>query len=265
MTVDEIHALKERAKELRCLYAVDAVVADRSQTPSEVFSRVLREIPVGWQNSSEVSGCIEYLGRRYPGPGLDRVGRILSEPLHLWGVAVGRIAVSDRSESAMTAEDPFLLEEAELLRSIAARLGEYLEWKHTELVDDRSAGKRNHWAWRERFASALADRMDAGRFGVARLFMGGSTARGDAGPGSDIDLYVVFEGSSAQRRDLASWLEGWGLCLGEIALQQTGQPFPSGILNVQWLESTPDPQRRPELRELRLGPQSSSSAGRNEG
>ncbi|QQR76044.1 MAG: nucleotidyltransferase domain-containing protein [Holophagales bacterium] len=94
--------------------------------------------------------------------------------------------------------------------------------------------------------------MDPTRFGVSRIFLGGSTARGHAGPGSDIDLYVVFAGSEPQRHELSAWLEGWSLCLGEVALQQTGQPFPGGILNVQWLKQEPDMRQRLELHELAL-------------
>jgi hypothetical protein len=248
----DIRALQERAKELRCLYAVDAVVSDRGQTPGGAFSRVLREIPAGWQNPETTGACIEYLGRRYVGPGFSSDGRILSEPILLWDVNVGRISVSARGEESIHSDEPFLAEESELLRRIATRLGEYLEWKHTELLGERGAAKRNHWAWRERFATALADRIDAARFGVSRLFLGGSTARGDAGPGSDIDLYVVFGGLEAQKRDLTAWLEGWSLCLGEVALQQTGQPFPGGILNVHWLQREPDSRQRLELRELTL-------------
>jgi len=248
----DIRALQERAKELRCLYAIDAVVSDRGQTPAQAFLRVLREIPAGWQHPDTTGACIDYLGRHYVGPGFSADGRKLSETVRLFDVAVGQISVSDHGEEAMRSENPFLPEESELLRRVASRLGEYLEWKHTELLGERSAARRNHWAWRERFATALADRIDAKRFGVARLFLGGSTARGNAGSGSDIDLYVMFEGSDAQRRDLAAWLEGWSLCLGEVALQQTGQPFPEGILNVRWLARAPDMRERLELHELSL-------------
>lgn len=246
--MDEVRALRERAKELRCLYAVDAAITERWRTPGEVFHRVLGAIPTGWQRPGQTGARIEYLGRRYVGPTFSDRGALLVEPVRLWDTPVGDVTVSDASD----APGGFLPEEAELLRRIAARLGEYLERKHTELFGERRATSRDHWAWRERFADALADHIDRDRFGVSRIFLGGSTARGDAGPGSDIDLYVVFCGSEAQRRDLESWLEGWSLCLGQVALQHTGQPFPTGILNVRWLDRRPDGRERLELRELAL-------------
>jgi len=246
----EIQALAERAKELECSYAVEAVIARREQAPAEVFAGVLREIPAGWRRPGTTGACVEYLGRRHVGPGFADRGELLAHPITLWDVPVGRVIVSD--SSPLAEGTPFLPQESELLRRIAARLGEYLEWKHTELLGEVGTA-RDHWRWRERFARALADRLDPARFGVTSLFLGGSTARGDAGPESDIDLYVVFEGSAAQRSRLELWLEGWSLCLGEVALQQTGLPFPSGILNVHWLSEEPGPRRRLELTELVLG------------
>ncbi|MCA9243299.1 MAG: nucleotidyltransferase domain-containing protein [Phycisphaerales bacterium] len=111
---------------------------------------------------------------------------------------------------------------------------------------------RNHWVWRQRFAEALADNIQPDRWGVSRVFIGGSTSRGDAGPASDIDLYIECLGSVQQKKDLSLWLEGWSRCLGEVAHQQTGQPFSDGILNIQWLEREPDVWQRAELRELKL-------------
>ncbi|MDF1799240.1 MAG: nucleotidyltransferase domain-containing protein [Planctomycetota bacterium] len=235
----DIHALRERAKELRCLYAVDAIVSDRGRPPARTFLRVLEAIPAGWQHPDTTGAAIEYLGRRYVGPGFAAQARVMSEPIRLWGADVGRISVSDDGDLVRGAETPFLAEEAELLRRIAGRLADFLEWKHTELLGDRSAGGRDHWAWRQRFAEALADSLDPGRFGVSRAFVGGSTARGDAGPGSDIDLYFIADGTPEQRRELSLWIEGWSLCLAEVALHQTGQPFPGGILNLHWLEGEP--------------------------
>ncbi|MGE3780547.1 MAG: nucleotidyltransferase domain-containing protein [Pirellulaceae bacterium] len=249
--MNDICALRERAKELRCLYSLDAVFADRAQTPVNVFLRVVQEIPAGWQRPESTGARIEYLGRSYVGPGFTNDGQMMSEPIRLWGSEIGRVSVSVREPEAT--DQLFLEDEAELLRRIAGRLEEYLDWKHAELLGERPASVRNHWAWRQRFAEALADNIQPARWGVSRMFIGGSTSRGDAGPASDIDLYIIFAGSDQQKRDLSLWLEGWSRCLGEVALLQTGQPFPDGVLNVQWLASEPSIWQRAELHELKLG------------
>lgn len=244
----DFHALQERAKELRCLYAIDSVVSDRGQTPSSAFLGVLEAVPAGWQHPESTGARIEYLGRSYVGPGFSSDGQMMSEPLRLWGTEVGQIIVSEHGG----AQQPFLPEEVELLRRIARRLGEYLEWKHTELLGERTPPTATHWAWRQRFAEALADHLDAKRFGVTNLYVGGSTARGDARSGSDIDLYVAFHGSEQQKTELTAWIEGWSLCLAQVALQQTGVSFPGGILNVQWLQGEPGVWQQAELQELTL-------------
>jgi len=246
--MNEIHALRERAKELRCIYAIDAVVSDRGQTPGNVFVRVLREITGGWQRPESAGARIEYLGRSYVGPNFAPEGHLISEPIKLWGTCVGQVSVSDRSEP----RQPFLADEAELLRRISNRIGNYLEWKHTELLGERTPASAVHWTWRQRYVEALADKIDVERFGVRRAYVGGSTARGDAGSGSDIDLYVEFHGSEEQKAEFSAWIEGWSFCLAQIALQQTGVSFPNGILNIKWLNGELGVWQRAELQELAL-------------
>lgn len=249
--MNEIDALRERAKELRCLYLVDEIVSQRALSPERVFLRVLEAVPLGWQRPETTGARIVYLGRSHVGPGYSARARTMSEAIRLRGVEVGRIEVSDSSaDTTVDSDHRFLAEEVELLGNVASRLGEYLEWKHSELFGDRAGAVGNHWKWREGYAEALATRLSRDTFGPCRVFLGGSTERGDAGPGSDIDLFVLSEGSAEEREALAFWLDGWSSCLAEVSFQQTGHPFPRGILNVHWLAVAPDARHRPDLREL---------------
>lgn len=77
--------------------------------------------------------------------------------------------------------------------------------------------------WRLRMAEKIAEKLDLIRFGVEAIYLIGSTKRYDAGPASDIDLLIHFQGSEKQKAELLVWLEGWGLCLGAINQQITGQ------------------------------------------
>jgi len=78
------------------------------------------------------------------------------------------------------------------------------------------------WQWRLKMAERIAQEIDSARFGVAAIYVFGSTKNATAGPGSDIDLLVHFRGAPEQRRELESWLDGWSLCLGEINYLRTG-------------------------------------------
>ncbi len=87
------------------------------------------------------------------------------------------------------------------------------------------------WRWRQRMAEHIAARLDPDRFGVAGLYIFGSTKNATAGPASDIDLLVHFRGTPAQRRELEQWLEGWSLCLSEMNYLRTGYRT-DGLLDV---------------------------------
>ena len=78
------------------------------------------------------------------------------------------------------------------------------------------------WEWRLAMAERIAADLNPDRFGVAAVYVLGSTKNATAGPTSDIDLLIHFRGSDEQRTELASWLEGWGKALSEINYLRTG-------------------------------------------
>lgn len=80
----------------------------------------------------------------------------------------------------------------------------------------------DHWRWRLRTAERIAEEMDAQRFGVHALYVIGSTKNATAGPQSDIDLLIHFQGTERQRAELEAWLEGWSLSLGDFNYLRTG-------------------------------------------
>jgi predicted nucleotidyltransferase len=96
-------------------------------------------------------------------------------------------------------------------------------------VPDR--GTNEHWRWRFRMAQTIAAELDPRQFGVKAFYLIGSAKNATAGPASDIDLLLHFEGNDEQRKDLLLWLEGWSRCLGEINFLRTGYRT-EGLLEV---------------------------------
>jgi pyruvate, water dikinase len=88
-----------------------------------------------------------------------------------------------------------------------------------------------HWRWRFRMAQKIAAELDAQQFGVSAFYLFGSTKNATAGPASDIDLLLHFQGTAPQRRELLLWLEGWSQCLAEINFLRTGYRA-DGLLDV---------------------------------
>ncbi len=89
----------------------------------------------------------------------------------------------------------------------------------------------NSWRWRYYMAEQLASKLDSQLYGVKALYLFGSTNNGTAGPGSDIDLLVHFQGSEEQRAALLSWLNGWSYCLAEMNYLKTGYKA-DGLLDI---------------------------------
>jgi predicted nucleotidyltransferase len=82
--------------------------------------------------------------------------------------------------------------------------------------------KEEHWVWRMRCVEGIAAHLDAAHYGVAGLYIFGSTQNATAGPQSDIDLLVHFRGTENQRKELSAWFDGWSLSLGQMNYTRTG-------------------------------------------
>jgi hypothetical protein len=88
-----------------------------------------------------------------------------------------------------------------------------------------------YWTWRLQMAEHIAGQLDPDRFGVKAMYIFGSTKNATAGPQSDIDLLVHFEGTPQQRKELETWLEGWSLSLAQMNYLRTGYRT-DGLLDV---------------------------------
>ena len=98
-------------------------------------------------------------------------------------------------------------------------------------VQLHSRSKDDHWRWRFQTAERIASLMDPVRFGARGIYLFGSTKNATAGPKSDIDLLIHFEGNLQQRQALLDWLEGWSLSLSEFNERRTGAKT-EGLLDV---------------------------------
>ncbi|HRP01293.1 MAG TPA: PEP/pyruvate-binding domain-containing protein [Candidatus Kapabacteria bacterium] len=76
--------------------------------------------------------------------------------------------------------------------------------------------------WRKRMAESIALKLDGDRFNVKGVYLYGTVFNETAGPNSDIDILVHFDGDEEQRNELLLWFEGWNLCLSHINYSRTG-------------------------------------------
>jgi len=91
-----------------------------------------------------------------------------------------------------------------------------------------------NWRWRLSMAKRVAAELDAEKFGVKAFYLFGSTKNAIAGPGSDIDIIIHFQGDDVQKQKLELWLEGWSLCLAEMNYLKTGYRS-EGLLDIHFV------------------------------
>ncbi len=129
-------SLKERAKELNCLFRIEELLKDYDQDIKNVFRDVLEAIPPGWQYSDHCQAKIIYLGKTFQPENYVESTAKLSAYLATQNVEVGTIEVSYTKEFPVEHSGPFLAEEETLLITIANRLGDFIQHQGLQRVID---------------------------------------------------------------------------------------------------------------------------------
>ena len=121
--------LKERAKELNCLYEVEKFL-NRSDLPlHEVMSQVVEVIGPGWQFPEQCVAAITIDEETWLSANYTEAFCCLKADIVVQGDTVGSLRVCYTGENMREEEKPFLQEEERLIRSLADRLGHYILFK----------------------------------------------------------------------------------------------------------------------------------------
>ena len=123
---DILRDLQERAKELECLYQIEELLVDTDLPLTEVFGRVVRIIPMGWQFPLVCRARLVYRGESYAEPDFEAATPGQVAPIRLRDETVGQVEVQYTQTLPKADEGPFLKEERRLINSIAERIGLFL-------------------------------------------------------------------------------------------------------------------------------------------
>jgi hypothetical protein len=115
-------ALRERAKELQCLYRVDEALGRTESPMQEVLDELVGVIPEGWQYPDVCRVRIRVDQRSAQSPDWHDTPWIQREPIEIDGESAGEIEVAYLEERPVAGEGPFLKEERRLIAAIADRL-----------------------------------------------------------------------------------------------------------------------------------------------
>jgi len=182
--------LRERAKELRCLYAVSDLTENPELSRQQVFQAVVDRIPEGWQHPDICRAQIAYGDEVYQTSGYETTPWMLRASIFVDAKFAGTLSVAYLASESQFREDPFLLEEKKLINTIALWLGRYLEARQAHLTSapvqaaDRKPPAKPEWAvildllketdsvlWRKILRRLMNHLSKLGVPGVQRLIM----------------------------------------------------------------------------------------------
>jgi DNA-binding CsgD family transcriptional regulator len=165
-------ALRERVKELNCLYAI-AQLAEAGDGPiEEILKVVVTIIPPSWQYPEITCARITFLDGTYKSSGFKLTPWQQSAPIHFYGEQVGEVVVCYLEEMAPSFEGPFLQEERALIDAIADRVGDLamrlnaeqeLQETNRQLTVERQALKETNTALKTLMARIEEEKRDIHR------------------------------------------------------------------------------------------------------
>lgn len=236
----KISLLREREKELKCLYKVHEIIHDNLPV-DEFLMEIVKHIWGGWQYPVILRVKIRYENKIYKEEGWNETEWFQSADIIIDDKVSGNIEVYYTQFRKLIGDSQFLPEEQKLLNTIAANISTYIFNKKLLKTLDAIEKKKNeeevgfedpadllsvqadvHWIWRTDMVNRIAAKLDFERFGVTAMYLIGSTKNATSGPASDIDILLHFNGDESQEKELKAWFQGWSLCLSEINLGKTG-------------------------------------------
>lgn len=129
-------ALRERVKELTCLYGIAQVAAKPQASLEEILQGIAGLLPPAWQYPEISFARIVLDGRSYETPGFRRCRRKQAAAVVVNGRRRGAVEVIYAEERPSLDEGPFLKEERNLIDSVAGQVSLIIERKEAE--EDRS-------------------------------------------------------------------------------------------------------------------------------
>ena len=125
-------ALRERVKELACLYHI-ARLAGKPETPiEEILQGIAELLPPAWQYPEVASGRIVFDGRSYTTPGFQETGQRQRADIVVDGRLRGAVEVTYSQQRPELDEGPFLKEERSLIDTIATQVALMIEQRQAE-------------------------------------------------------------------------------------------------------------------------------------
>ena len=124
--------LKERIKELNCLYGISRLIEHESTSLDDVLQSVVELIPASWQYPEDTCARIKLKDREFRTVNFTETVWNQTEIINVNGENFGTLDIYYLRKKPDCDEGPFLKEERNLIHAIAERLGHIAEHKFAE-------------------------------------------------------------------------------------------------------------------------------------
>lgn len=130
-------ALRERAKELNCLYQVEELFSRGDIALPDIFRGIVQAMPAGWQYADICEARIVYLAATFQSPGFRETPWMQNADIVVQEEVLGVISVCYTDERPAADEGPFLKEERKLLNTISERVARRILHENLKTVFQR--------------------------------------------------------------------------------------------------------------------------------
>jgi len=251
--MEKINDLREREKELQCIYRVHEALKDEDTSLRDVLKQAIDQIPNGWQYPGLCMVKLEMDDFHITTNHFFETNIFQSADIIVDDNIVGRISVYYSKEPPKSqSESYFLPEEKHLLDNITRQIAQavfirrlkrtinYMETDSQEQLPQYNllrADSDQHWHWRLQMVEQIAEVTDFKYYGVENIYLIGSVKNANAGPMSDVDLLIHVTGNSRKEGLLKEWIAGWGYALAQINYNKTGYLINGSLIDLHIIYS----------------------------
>ena len=136
--------LRERVKELTCMYNIANLAAESDQPVDQFLQQVAELLPPAYLYPEITEARIVFDGKSYQTPGFIACGQFQKADVTVVGTRRGFVEVAYREARPELDEGPFLNEERRLLDSVAREVAIIIERKQVEIEKGRLQDQLRH-------------------------------------------------------------------------------------------------------------------------
>jgi signal transduction histidine kinase len=136
--------LRERVKELTCMYNIANLAVTSDQHPDPFLQQVVEQLPAAYLYPEITSARLVLDGKSYMTPGFAEFPRSQCADVLVGGLKRGAVEVVYREPRPELDEGPFLAEERRLLDSVAREIAIIIERRQAEVEQKRLQDQLRH-------------------------------------------------------------------------------------------------------------------------